>query len=92
MNSANANLTGMVKHYICSPGLQKVAIRGGLGCFLIFYFLGALYASLRTKYPITASPRKRYRQQQASFLKYFTKMHVSTAARDVCGRQSIRKC
>lgn len=57
-----------------------------------FYFLGALYARLRTKYPITASPRKRYRQQQASFLQYFTKMHVSRAARDVCGRQSIRKC
>lgn len=91
MNSANENLTGVVKHYIHSPGLQKLAIRG-LGCFLIFISLVLFMPRLRTEYRITASPRKRYRQQQASFLQYFTKMHVSRAARDFCGRPSIRKC
>lgn len=53
-----------------------------------FYFLGALYARLRTECPVTASPRMRYRQQQTSFLRLFTTMHVSRAARDVCSSMS----
>lgn len=64
---------------------------GSFGVVLVFnfYFLGAFHARFRTERPITASPRMRYRQQQASSLRFFTKMHVSRAVRDVCSRQSI---